>query len=130
MATAAALKGAAPQSGAVMKYLLLMYAEEGAWPPEEHQVALAESIEICHQIHAEGQYRDASPLQPPATAKCVRVRDGEPIVSDGPYAETKEQLGGFYVLECKDLDEGLDWAKRIPLREGAVEVRPVMVFDE
>jgi hypothetical protein len=66
-----------------------------------------------------------------ATATTVRVRDGERLLTDGPYAETKEQLGGFYMLECKDLDEALAWAARIPeAKTGAVEVRPVMVYDE
>jgi hypothetical protein len=70
-------------------------------------------------------------LQPAATATTVRVRDGERLLTDGPYAETKEQLGGFYMLECKDLDEALSWAARIPeAKTGSIEVRPVMVYDE
>jgi hypothetical protein len=110
-----------------MKYLLLMYAEEGAWPPDDHRVALAESIDICHQLHADGQYLGASPLQPPATAKCVRVRDGKPVVSDGPYAETKEQLGGYFLIDVDSMEEALAIAARIPgTRRGTAEVRPVM----
>lgn len=110
-----------------MKYILLMYAEEGAWPPEEHRVALAESIDICHELHAKGQYRGASPLQPPATATCVRVRDGKRIVSDGPYAETKEQLGGYFLIDVENLDEAIAIAARIPgARRGTAEIRPLM----
>ena len=70
-------------------------------------------------------------LYPTPTATTVRVRDGERNVTDGPYAETKEQLGGFYVLDCKDLDDAIEWAAKIPgARFGSVEIRPVMVFDE
>lgn len=110
-----------------MKYILLMYAEEGAWPPEDHQVALAESIDVCHQLHAAGQYRGASPLQPPATATCVRLRDGKPLVFDGPYAETKEQLGGYFLIDVGSLEEAIAIATKIPgTRRGTAEIRPIM----
>jgi hypothetical protein len=110
-----------------MKYILLMYAEEGAWPPDEHRVALQESIDICHQLHFNGQYSGASPLQPPSTATCVRVRDGKRQVTDGPYAETKEQLGGYFLIEAKDLNEAIAIAARIPgARRGTAEIRPLM----
>jgi hypothetical protein len=110
-----------------MKYLLLMYAEEGAWPPDDHRVALAESIDICHQLHAQGQYLNASPLQAPATATCVRVRDGKRIVSDGPYAETKEQLGGYFLIDVPNLEDAIAIAARIPgARRGTAEIRPLM----
>jgi hypothetical protein len=70
-------------------------------------------------------------LYPTQTATTVRVRDGERSVTDGPFAETKEQLGGFYVLDCKDLDEAIEWAAKIPgAQQGSIEIRPVMVFDE
>jgi hypothetical protein len=97
-----------------MKFIVLMYAEPGAWPPDEHRVALQESIDICHQLHAKGQYRDASPLQPPSSAACVRVRQGKSIVSDGPYAETKEQLGGYFLIDVESMDEAIAIAARIP----------------
>jgi hypothetical protein len=110
-----------------MKYLVLMYAEEGAWPAEAHRVALQESIDICHQLHARGQYLGASPLQPPSTATCVRVRDGKRVVTDGPYAETKEQLGGYFLIDVENLDEAIAIASRIPgTRRGTAEIRPVM----
>ena len=110
-----------------MKYLVLMYAEEGAWPPDDHRVALAESIEICHQLHAGGKYRGASPLQAPSTAKCVRLKDGQPVVSDGPYAETKEQLGDYFLIDVENMEEAIAIAARIPgTRRGTAEIRPVM----
>ena len=110
-----------------MKYMILLYAEPGAWPPEEHRAALQESIGICHQLHAQGRYLGASPLQPANTARCVRVRDGKGVVSDGPYAETKEQLGGYFLVDAANIDEALAIAARIPgARRGTAEVRPVM----
>jgi hypothetical protein len=110
-----------------MKYLLLMYAEEGAWPPEDHRVALQKSIDICHELHANGQYRGASPLQAPKTATCVRVRDGVRMVTDGPYAETKEQLGGYFLIDVDTLEEAIEIAARIPgSHRGTAEIRPVM----
>ena len=110
-----------------MKFILLMYAEEGAWPPDDHRVALAESIDVCHQLHANGQYLSAAPLQPPSTATCVRVRDGKRIVSDGPYAETKEQLGGYFLIDVESLEEAIAIAARIPgARRGTAEIRPLM----
>lgn len=110
-----------------MKYIVLMYAEEGAWPPDEHRAALEESIDICHQLHALRQYRGASPLEPPSTARCVRVRDGKPLVSDGPYAETKEQLGGYFLIDVESIDEAVAIAARIPgARRGTAEIRPLM----
>jgi hypothetical protein len=115
------------EAGGRMKYMILLYAEPGAWPPEDHRVALQESIGICHQLHAQGQYLGASPLQPANMAKCVRMRDGKPIVSDGPYAETKEQLGGYFLVEAASMDEALAIAARIPgARRGTAEVRPIM----
>jgi hypothetical protein len=113
-----------------MKYLLLMYAEEGAWPPEDHRVALAESIEICHELHVEGRYHGASPLQPPSTARCVRLRDGLTVVSDGPYAETREQLGGYFLIDVASMEEAITIAARIPgTRRGTAEIRPLMEVD-
>jgi len=107
-------------------YLLLMYAEEGAWPPEEHAPALAESVDLCHQLHANDQYLSAAPLQPPETATCVRVRDGDRVVVDGPFPETKEQLGGYFLIRVANLDEAIDIAARIPgSQRGTAEIRPL-----
>ena len=110
-----------------MKYIVLMYAEEGAWPPEEHRVALQESIAVCHDLYAKKQYLGAAPLQPPSTATCVRVRDGKTAVYDGPYAETKEHLGGYFLIDVENLDEAIAIAARIPgTWRGTAEIRPIM----
>lgn len=110
-----------------MKYIVLLYAEPGAWPPDEHWVALQESINLCHELHAKGQYRGAAPLQPPSTATSVRVRDGSPTIMDGPFAETKEVLGGYFLIDVENLDEAIAVAARIPgARRGTAEIRPLM----
>jgi hypothetical protein len=107
-------------------YLLLMYAEEGAWPPEDHAPALAESVDVCHQLHANGQFLAAAPLQPPETATCVRIRNGSLTVVDGPFPETKEQLGGYFLIRVANLDEAIAIAARIPgSRRGTAEIRPL-----
>ncbi len=112
-------------------YILLMYAEEGAWPPEEHAPALAESVEICHQLHAKGQFVSAAPLQSPETAVCVRIRNGNRVVVDGPFAETKEQLGGYFLIRVANLDEAMAIASRIPgSRRGIAEIRPLYPLPE
>lgn len=114
-----------------MKYIILMYAADGAWPPAEHQVALADSVDLCHRLQAEGKYLSAAPLYPPATAKCVRIRDGQTIVTDGPFAETTEQLGGYFLVEASDLDDAIAIAAKIPgsLR-GTAEIRPLLSLPE
>lgn len=110
-----------------MKFILLMYSEPGAWPPEEHRVALQASIDECHVLHAKGQYLDAAPLQPPESAMCVRVRNGKSIVSDGPYAETKEQLAGYFLIDVDSMEEAIAIAARIPgATRGTAEIRPLM----
>ncbi len=110
-----------------MKYLLLIYTDENAWTDSEREHCYAESTELTHDLHARGQYLGASPLQPVATATSVRVRDGKRLVTDGPFAETHEQLGGYFLIEAADLNEAISIAGRIPgARKGTVEVRPVM----
>lgn len=112
-------------------YLVLLYAEPGAWPPEEHAPALAESVELCHRLHAQGQFLAAAPLQPPETATCVRVRNGNPNVIDGPFTETKEQLGGYFLIRVANLDEAITIAGRIPgSRRGTAEIRPLFPLPE
>jgi hypothetical protein len=112
-------------------YILLMYAEEGAWPPEEHASALEESVEVCHQLHANGQFISAAPLQPPESATCVRIRNGSRAVVDGPFPETKEQLGGFFLIRVANLDEAIAIAARIPgSRRGTAEIRPLFPLPE
>ena len=110
-----------------MKYMLLIYSEEDAWPPDEHAEALAESIQLCHALHAQGQYLDAAPLHPVSTATSVRVRKGKRTVSDGPFAETKEVLAGYFLIDVENLDEAIAVAERIPgTRRGTAEIRPVV----
>jgi hypothetical protein len=116
-----------------MKYALLIYASEQAWAnqtEEEGQVQFQEYMAFSKDIVDRGIYQSGEALQPTATATTVRVRDGERLTTDGPFAETKEQLGGFYVVEAKDLDEAIEIAARIPdVRGGSIEVRPVMEID-
>jgi hypothetical protein len=110
-----------------MKYLLLVYTDEKAWTVGEREKCIGESTQLIHDLHATGQYVGASPLQPVATARSVRVRDGKRLVTDGPFAETHEQLGGYFMIEARDLDEAVAIAARIPgARKGTVEVRPVV----
>ena len=112
-----------------MKYLLLVHHNEEAFakmPEGKRKEMLAESIQLCHQLNAKGQYIHASPLQPEATGALVRVRDGKSTVTDGPFMETKEQLAGYFLIDAKDLDEAIRIAERVPgARIGTVDVRPV-----
>lgn len=112
-----------------MKYLLLVHHNEEAFnkiPEDKRTEMLAESIQLCHQLDATDQYIHASPLQPEATGTVVRVRDGKPMVTDGPFIETKEQLAGYFLVDAKDREEAIGIAERVPgARIGTVEVRPV-----
>ncbi len=116
-----------------MRYLLLIYGGEAAFAdatPEEMQAEMAEYMAFGEAITSEGIMRGGEALQSSGTATTVRVRDGETLLSDGPFAETHEQLGGFYMIECDTLDQAIAAAKRIPgARHGGVEVRPIMEFD-
>ncbi|HEY7715505.1 MAG TPA: YciI family protein [Candidatus Binatia bacterium] len=110
-----------------MKYMLLIYLDEKALSEEERQACYAESLQLAQEIHLRGQYLGANPLEPAAMATSVRVRDGKRLVTDGPFAETREQLGGYFLIEAKNLDEAIAIAERIPMaRKGTVEVRPVI----
>ncbi|MGA7380666.1 MAG: YciI family protein [Terriglobales bacterium] len=110
-----------------MKYMLLIYADEQAWTDAERQVCYIESTQLAHKLKADGQFVSTSPLQPVATATCVKVRDSKRVVTDGPFAETREQLGGYFMVEARNLDEAIDIAGRIPsARKGTVEIRPVV----
>ena len=110
-----------------MKYMLLIYLDEQALSETERQECYAESTELAHQIHASGQYLAANPLHPTSMATSVRVRNGKRLVTDGPFAETREQLGGYFLVEANNLDEAICIAARIPMaRKGTVEVRPVI----
>ena len=110
-----------------MKYMLLIYADERVWTEAERQHCYGESTDLAHQLKSRAQYLAASPLQPVSTATSVRVRDGKRLVTDGPFAETREQLGGYFLVDARDLDEAIDIAGRIPgARKGTVEIRPVV----
>lgn len=110
-----------------MKYMLLVYSEEDAWTEAEREQCFAESIELANTLSARGQLLAAAPLHPVASATSVRVRSEKRMVTDGPFAETREQLGGYYLIEAKNLDEALEIAARIPgARKGTVEIRPVL----
>jgi hypothetical protein len=112
-----------------MKYLLLIHHNEDMFnriPEADQKAMLAESIQLCHLLHGKGQYVHASPLQPEATAIVVQVRDGKATVTDGPFAETKEQLAGYFLIEAKNRDEAIYIAESVPgARLGTVEVRPL-----
>jgi len=110
-----------------MKYMLLVYLDEQAITDEEREHCYVESAQLAQDLNSSGLYLDASPLHPVATATSVRVREGKKVVTDGPFAETREQLGGYYVINARDLDEAISIAERIPpARFGTVEIRPVM----
>lgn len=110
-----------------MKYMLLIYLDEKTLSEEERQKCYAESIALTYQLTTDGKYLAANPLHPTATATSVRVRNGKRLVTDGPFAETREQLGGYFLVEANDLDDALSIAERIPMaRSGTVEVRPIV----
>lgn len=110
-----------------MKFLLLIYAHEKAINEAERQHCYQESTQVANDLHAKGQFLAAAPLQPVATAVSVRVREGKQVVTDGPFAETRECLGGFFMIDVPDAAAALDVAARLPAaRWGTVEVRPVI----
>ena len=110
-----------------MKYMLLIYSDEQALSETERKECYAESTQLARQIHSSGQYLAANPLHPTSMATSVRVREGKRLVTDGPFAETREQLGGYFLIDAKNLDEAIAIAAQIPMaRKGTVEVRPVI----
>jgi hypothetical protein len=113
-----------------MKYMLLIYGAEDCWAEDERRACMIESLGICNELAGQGKFLDASPLQSVKTAASVRVRDGRTLVTDGPFAETTEQLGGYYVLDLADLDEAIAVAARLPpAAKGTVEIRPLVALD-
>jgi hypothetical protein len=115
-----------------MQYMLLIYDDEKIWSrlsEDERNGLMDEYWTFTEEIRKEGKFVAGDPLQSVSTAKSVRVRDGEVNTTDGPFAETKEQLGGYYLIEADSDEEALDWAAKIPSAKlGTIEVRPVMVF--
>jgi hypothetical protein len=116
-----------------MKYMLLCYDDEQFWEQAGQSAlhdAMQEAVQLCHEINAKGQYLRAAPLHPVATATSVRVRDGKRLVTDGPFAETREVLGGFYLIDVPSLDDAIAIAGRHPgAPVGTVEIRPVIELD-
>jgi hypothetical protein len=113
--------------GDEMKYMLLIYGDETALSEPEREACYVESTQLAHEIQSKGQYLAANPLHPTAMATSVRVREGKRLVTDGPFAETREQLGGYFLVDAPDLDEAIGIAARIPMvRKGTVEIRPVI----
>ena len=113
-----------------MKFMLIVHHNEDAFEKidkETQSQLLTESIELTHQLHATGQYVHASPLQPAASAVMVRVREDKPLVTDGPFIETREQIAGYFLVNARDLNEAIRIATRVPgARIGTVEVRPLI----
>lgn len=113
-----------------MKFMLLCYDDEQAWEqagPEALRRAIGEAVQLTHELHAKGQYVASAPLHPVSTATSVRVRDGKRIITDGPFAETREVLGGFHLIEVENREQAIEIASRHPgARVGTVEVRQVL----
>jgi hypothetical protein len=110
-----------------MKYMLLIYGDEQAWTEPEREQCYGQSAQLAHQLQAKGHYLGAGPLQPVSTATSVQVRNGKRLVIDGPFAETREQLGGYFLVAANNLDEAIEIAGRIPgATKGTVEIRPVV----
>jgi hypothetical protein len=120
-----------------MRYMLLVYSREtdlANMSQDERARITAAHWAVMREAREQHIFRGAEPLKPTATATTVRVQDGKPIISDGPFAETKEQLAGYYILDCKDLDEAIAWASKIPTAckggDGCIEIRPIAAIPE
>ena len=113
-----------------VQYLLLIHDDEQNWatlPEEARRSVVGEYLALTEAMNERGAYVASNRLAPVSTASTVRVRDGEEVVTDGPFAETKEQLGGYYLIDVETLDEALEWAARMPTaRRGSIEVRPIL----
>jgi hypothetical protein len=115
-----------------MRYMLLVYTREDEMAkgsPEEMQQVMNAHVAVMRESRERGALEQAEPLTGTITATTVRVQNGTPVITDGPFAETKEQLAGYYILDCKDLDEAISWASKIPTccggRHGCIEIRPL-----
>lgn len=110
-----------------MKYMLLIYLEENCMTDGERADCYVKSAQLAQHLHTNGNFLATAPLHPVAQTKTVQVRGGNPLVTDGPFAETREQLGGFFLIDAKDLDEAIEIAGQIPgARFGTVEIRPII----
>jgi hypothetical protein len=128
-----AIRAADYQGGFDMKYLFALIGDESDWSdrsPDEQQAAMKAWDEFTQDTIDSGVHLGGEGLQPSSTATTLRVTEGDPVITDGPFAETKEQLGGYYLLDCKDLDEAIRWGKKVPLGPGSsIEIRPVMDYE-
>jgi hypothetical protein len=116
-----------------MQYILLIYGDESAGAdlsPEDQAKSMQEWVDYTQWLKDKGYHIAGDALHPTPEATTVRHQAGKTVTTDGPFAETKEQLGGYYLLECKNLDEAIEASNRMPVRQGSVEIRPVMQFDE
>ena len=110
-----------------MRYMLLVYLEEQVLSEGEREKCYVKSAQLAREIHASGKFLGAAPLHPIASATSVRVREGKRLITDGPFAETREQLGGYYLIDAENLDEAINIAEKIPGAQwGTIEIRPVM----
>lgn len=109
-----------------MKFMFLVYGAEQCWTEEEREACMRESLALVEELKAQGTYLDSAPLHSVSTATSLRIRDGKRLITDGPFAETTEQLGGYYLVDVEDLDEALAIASRLPpAKKGTIEIRPV-----
>jgi hypothetical protein len=114
-----------------MKYILLIYQEENSRNATTHEACEREARTLIQELTSKGQYLGAAPLHPTSTATSVRIRNGKPLVTDGPFAETHEQLGGFYLIDTTNLDEAIEIARQIAgSHSGTVEIRPIREISE
>ena len=114
-----------------MKYMLLIYGAESCWTENEREACMIESMKISEELEKQGKWISASPLHSVTTATSVRVRQGKQQITDGPFAETTEQLGGYYIIDVDDLDEAIKIAGRLPpAKKGTVEIRPLLPLPE
>ena len=113
-----------------MKYILLIYSAEDVWEPNELELARDQSVQVCCDLDRQGKYIHAAPLRPAQVSTCVAVRNGKRVISDGPFAETREHLAGYFLIEVADLDEAIEVAARIPgSTRGTTEIRPIIELD-
>jgi len=113
-----------------MKYMMLIYSNEGDWTEDERRRCMEESSQLCHELAGKGQFHGASPLHSVVMATSVRIREGKRLITDGPFAETTEQLGGYFLIDAPNLDEAIAIASRIPsAKKGTVEIRPIYELD-
>lgn len=110
-----------------MQYMMLIYLDENSLTEDQREACYKQSAAFACELHDNGKYLYTAPLQPTSTATSVRVREGKPVITDGPFAETREQLGGFFLVEAANLDDAIEIAGKIPAgRWGTVEIRPVV----